>query len=831
MGTGFQSPDGSRSRFFNFIPGEIRLLFFIFFLFSVFPFLGYSQTATDSTISRNPLNSGPPVIITCPPGSPFTRTTVSGHCYYTVQGTEFNPAYSSGVTVVNNFNFTNTLANANIPKGTTIITWTATDSLGSTATCSITVIVNDNQAPAITCPAGSPFTRGTTASSGCFYKVQGTEFNPLFSDNCPGTTIQNNFNNTNTLADADLPLGQTIVTWTATDASGMIATCMITVIVIDDDPPAIICPPDITVPCPDSIPDPNVNLVTATDNCGFVTVIHVNDNYVGLGNKPGFCPTSVERTYRATDAAGNSVDCMQIITVAGECGCVICQSIVPHFFVNLSGHCDSTWTSPSIERLGKCCDANGSDRCISFSVKIDNNAIGFYILIDGAAPPGHYYQVDCGDQKPLSDLICIPPGGQYHTVTICKPGGNANVYQIRSVCGLLSPDSISTRANCSRELTVSGVIESTVTWNDITGGGIYNQYLSCTSGCLTTIFNPDSLAPSIIKYLVCGEVSGNSCTESGIVCDTVVVHVFPEVKISIYPDPPTFCIYDPKTIYAAVSPSGTYNIKWWDGPNGTGNIVSTSYSYTPQAPGLFSITVAQVSSTLPCSEDTINFEISLSDCILSCPQQYHCDEEEIIIYSTVSEFIAAGGVISFPYQVEDENIMLTDEQSDNNSCPEIITHTYLIWDILGNSDVCNEIITIDDTIPPVFTVFQDTVKNCVQDIVQAFWDFMGDITPIRPDWYTFIAGNTLLDLNPSTFSDNCTVQEDLILHWKITLVGGTIITGSGQVSTYNSDIQFPLGDNIITYWLEDNCGNLTPPGNRPVAIIRVLARPDITRNF
>lgn len=108
---------------------------------------------------------------------------------------------------------------------------------------------------------------------------------------------------------------------------------------------------------------------------------------------------------------------------------------------------------------------------------------------------------------------------------------------------------------------------------------------------------------------------------------------------------------------------------------------------------------------------------------------------------------------------------------------------------------------------------------------------MGDITPERPDWFTFLAGGTTFDLDPSTFFDNCTAATDLVLHWQIDLAGGGIITGSGQISTYPSNIQFPVGDNTITYWLEDESGNLTPAGNRAVVNVTVHARPDITRDF
>ncbi len=65
---------------------------------------------------------------------------------YTVSGTQFDPTASNdncGVaSIVNDFNSTSTLANAQLPEGTTPITWTVTDNAGNTATCSFNVLVN-----------------------------------------------------------------------------------------------------------------------------------------------------------------------------------------------------------------------------------------------------------------------------------------------------------------------------------------------------------------------------------------------------------------------------------------------------------------------------------------------------------------------------------------------------------------------------------------------------------------------------------------------------------------------------------------------------------------
>src|SRR5207245_1712669 len=57
-------------------------------------------------------------------------------------------------------------------------------------------------------------------------------------------------------------------------------------------------------------PAPNPTLVKATDNCDPAPVVaHVSDLPTGT------CPKIITRTYKATDAAGNSATCTQTITV------------------------------------------------------------------------------------------------------------------------------------------------------------------------------------------------------------------------------------------------------------------------------------------------------------------------------------------------------------------------------------------------------------------------------------------------------------------------------------------------------------------------------------
>src|SRR6478672_7667771 len=61
-------------------------------------------------------------------------------------------------------------------------------------------------------------------------------------------------------------------------------------------PPVISGPADLQVQCRDEVPPPDLNRVTATDNCGPVTKSHLGDSAVTNG-----CAMVISRTYAAID--------------------------------------------------------------------------------------------------------------------------------------------------------------------------------------------------------------------------------------------------------------------------------------------------------------------------------------------------------------------------------------------------------------------------------------------------------------------------------------------------------------------------------------------------
>jgi len=201
------------------------------------------------------------------------------------------------------------------PVGTTIITWTATEFIngepGRTASCTQRVIVTAPDAPTISCPADKSFNQtgcdaltltaadiGTPSTTGNIAEVEGTRSDGLHLTNDP------------------YPVGVTVITWTATDTLGRVASCSqrITVVAVGDtQAPTLTAPPNVIVDtnsCGQIVGETELGTANATDNCG---TVNINRTGVPAGN---FFPTGTTTiTYTATDSAGNIATATQTVTV------------------------------------------------------------------------------------------------------------------------------------------------------------------------------------------------------------------------------------------------------------------------------------------------------------------------------------------------------------------------------------------------------------------------------------------------------------------------------------------------------------------------------------
>jgi len=132
---------------------------------------------------------------------------------------------------------------------------------------------------------------------------------PVTGDNCGVASVTSN-------APAVYPLGTNLVTWTVTDSSGNTATCAQSVTVIDNQPPSITCPANLTVDSDSGqcyATGVALGAPTASDNCGILTMTN---------NAPAQYPKGVTSViWTAVDTSGNTATCAQTVTVLGGPGC------------------------------------------------------------------------------------------------------------------------------------------------------------------------------------------------------------------------------------------------------------------------------------------------------------------------------------------------------------------------------------------------------------------------------------------------------------------------------------------------------------------------------
>ena len=309
------------------------------------------------------------------------------------------------------------------PVGTTLITWTVTDGVGLTATCTQRVIVNpfgcgnDTEPPTITAPADIVLDTPPNISGSCGFVIGESQLGTAeAADNC-------SFNVTRTGVPAGnfFPAGVTTITYTVTDPAGNTASDTQTVTVRDTTAPSIEAPADASYTCMSEVPAANPSQATRgevldengnplppgppVDNCGTPTVT-VSETTTGLGNVAS--PRIITRTFTATDSSGNSASDVQVITVTDPTPPTIScpsditvylplnstdTSTVVNFNVTGNDNCGTptiTTDAPAgnVFPVGTTIvtatanDGNGNSATCSFNVTVLYNFTGFFSPVD-----------------------------------------------------------------------------------------------------------------------------------------------------------------------------------------------------------------------------------------------------------------------------------------------------------------------------------------------------------------------------------------------------------------------------------------------------------------
>jgi HYR domain/Secretion system C-terminal sorting domain len=335
-------------------------------------------------------------------------------------------------------------------KGTTTVNWQATDGVGLTKTCSFTITVNDGQAPTITCPAN--IVRGNDAGQ-CNASVAYP--NPTASDNCSLPAGQPKWVSGGTTPTASgvnsvstFQKGVNVVTWRATDGTGLTKTCTFKVTVNDTQPPTLTCPAP-------------MSLTTATSSCSSVAATYTNPTFTdnctpasgtatrisGLGSGSSFPLGNSNVVFQATDAAGNTRRCTMVITVTDDQAPVIncplpivatgigipCKATVFYGSTTASDNCAGTITPFLVTGLAsgspypagvttntfRAVAPNGQSSECSFSVTVN---CGSVMGNNGVEVRNTDLSIQHGDKLELK----LAPNPAFSTVNVSIEGVGAN---------------------------------------------------------------------------------------------------------------------------------------------------------------------------------------------------------------------------------------------------------------------------------------------------------------------------------------------------------------------------------------------------------------------
>ena len=460
---------------------------------------------------------------------------------------------------------------ATFPVGNTAVTYLVVDEAGNEFSYTFDITVTDDTLPVVTCPVGSPFAVNTEEGE-AYYLVDGTEFNPTYSDNCV-VTLTNSFNNTASLASAQLPVGTHPITWTAKDASGNESSCEITVVVTDEEDPEIQVCPDATVSknadfgyCRYRIPGADYDPFGFSDNDVLQKITY---SINGADEVGGDLSTSLQGVdipvgentiiWKLYDVSGNSAECTITFTVTDTQAPVI--TTIANQVRSTTAN-SSTYTILAEDNFNPTITDNCEVQTITYKINSEDPVgSGTATTIVGQALPigtntimwtatdihgnssTKSYQVTVSDNEPPT-VVCnditvqLASDGTY---TLTQDNINAIGAGSTDVSGPLTfsvapssfdcadvgantvtltvTDAYNNSATCDATVTVQDVIPPTAVCKTVT---LYLDVLGSATLSATTINNGSSDICGIASYLISKEETGTysptldyNCSEAG----------------------------------------------------------------------------------------------------------------------------------------------------------------------------------------------------------------------------------------------------------------------------------------------------------------------------
>jgi len=568
-------------------------------------------------------------------------------------------------------------------------------------------------------------------------------------------------------------------TWTATDNAGNSVQCVQTITVLDTTPPVIACANNMIINCGMSIDPEFTGYPAVTDNCSGSPALSYSD--VQQNNV-------ITRTWTATDNAGNSVQCVQTITVLDTTPPVIaCAN-------NIVVNCGSS-IDPASTGYPTATDNCGGSPVLTYSDVQQNNVITrTWTATDNAGNSAQCVQtltildttrpvIACPNNKVVSCGMSIDPEFTgYPTATDNCTGSPALSYNDIQQNNVITrtwtaTDNAGNSAQCVQTLTILDTTRPVIACpnNKVVSCGMsidpeFTGYPTVTDNCdeSVALSYKDIKYDNIIRrYWTATDNAGNSaqCVQTFIVSDAT---------------PPTIACPDNFVVNcgSSIDPESTGY------PTATDNCsenVALSYNDIQQANIITRTWTAtdNVGNSAQCVQ-TITIS-DTSSLVISCPGNLvvNCGsptDPQSTGYPTVIENCSDSTILTY-----------SDVQQGN-----IITRTWTATDNAGNSAQCVQTITVLDTTPPTIacpgnlvvscgssidpesTGYPTATDNCNGNVTLSYNDIQQANIITRTWTATDNAGNsaqclqtiTVLDTTPPQFTGGCppnmTVECDAI---------------------------------------------------------------------
>lgn len=270
-------------------------------------------------------------------------------------------------------------------------TWQALDTCGNPVEAVQTIIVDDLTAPVVTAPAD--------ASVGCSDDISTDVLgSATVEDNCDAAPSLS-FSDTITLSDTPGVYSIERV-WTSVDVCGNVGQAIQTITVSDDTAPELtVVPADASVTCGDDTSVEALGSASATDACDDAPVVSFSDVVV-----PGACAANqtIERTWTAVDANGNSAEALQTITVT--------DGTAPDLTVpaDASIACGAS-SDPSATGTATATDACGGEVTITYSDAVTETGIErTWTATDACGNTASGVQAITGSADTIAPVLTVP---------------------------------------------------------------------------------------------------------------------------------------------------------------------------------------------------------------------------------------------------------------------------------------------------------------------------------------------------------------------------------------------------------------------------------------